>query len=37
MLNVFYSSAVDRGFEFQSGQTKVYKTGICCFYAKHTV
>jgi len=23
------------GFEFQSGQTKNYKIGICCFSAKH--
>jgi hypothetical protein len=29
------SSAVDRGFEPQSGQTKHYKIGICCFSAKH--
>ena len=28
-------SAVDRGFEPQSGQTKDYKIGICCFSAKH--
>jgi len=26
---------VDRGFEFQSAQTKDYKIGICCFSAKH--
>jgi len=26
---------VDRGFEYQSGQTKDYKIGICCFSAKH--
>ena len=26
---------VDRGFESQSGQTKDYKIGICCFSAKH--
>jgi hypothetical protein len=29
------SSAVDRGFEPRSGQTKDYKSGICCFSAKH--
>jgi len=29
------SSAVDRGFEPQSCQTKDYKIGICCFSAKH--
>ena len=30
------SSAVDRRFEPRSGQTEVYKIGICCFSAKHT-
>jgi len=30
------SSAVDRGFEPRSGQTKDCKIGICCFHAKHT-
>ena len=35
MVNVLPSSAVDRGFEPQSGQTKDYKIGICCFTAKH--
>ena len=34
MVSVLASSAVDRGFEPQSGQTKVYKIGICCFSAK---
>jgi hypothetical protein len=29
------SSAVDRGFELRSGQTKDYKIDICCFFAKH--
>jgi hypothetical protein len=29
------SSAVDRGFEPPSGQTKTNKIGICCFSAKH--
>jgi hypothetical protein len=27
------ASAVDRGFEPQSGQIKDYETGICCFSA----
>ena len=35
MGSVFDSSTVDRGFEPQSGQTKFYKIGICCFSAKH--
>ena len=35
MVSVFASSAVDRGFESRSGQTKDYKIGICCFSAKH--
>ena len=29
------SSAVDCGFEPRSGQTKDYKTGICCFSTKN--
>jgi hypothetical protein len=29
-------SAVDRGFELRSGQTKDYTIDICCFCAKHT-
>ena len=36
MVSVLASSAVDRGFELRSGQTKDYKIGICCFSAKHT-
>jgi hypothetical protein len=32
---VLTSSAVDRGFEPRSGQTKDFKIGICCFSAKH--
>ena len=36
MVSVLASSAVDRGFEPQSGQTKDYEIGICCFFAKHT-
>ena len=35
MASVLASSAVDRGFEPRSGQTKDYKIGICCFSAKH--
>ena len=31
MVSMLVSSAVDCGFEFQSGQTKHYKIGICCF------
>jgi len=29
------SSALDRGFEPRSGQTKDYQIGICCLSAKH--
>jgi hypothetical protein len=32
---MFATSAVDRGFEPRSGQTKDYKIGMCCFSAKH--
>jgi len=35
IVSVLVSSAVDCGFELRSDQTKVYKTGICCFSAKH--
>ena len=35
MVSMLTSSTVDRGFESQLGQTKVFKIGICCFYAKH--
>ena len=35
MVSVLALSAVDRGFESQSGQTKDYKIGICCFSTKH--
>jgi hypothetical protein len=35
MANVLTSSAVDRGFDPLSGQTKDYKNSICCFSAKH--
>ena len=35
MVSVLASSAVDRGFEPRSGQTKDNKIGMCCFSAKH--
>jgi hypothetical protein len=35
MVSVLTLSAVDRGFEPQSGQTKDFKIGIYCFSAKH--
>ena len=35
MVSMVTSSAVDRGFEPRSGQTKDYEIGICCFSAKH--
>ena len=35
MVSVFSSSAVDRGFEPRSSQTKDFNIGICCFSAKH--
>ena len=35
MVSVLTSSAVDRGFKLRSGQSKEYKIGICCFFAKH--
>ena len=34
IVSMLTSSAVDRGFEPRSGQTKDYKIGICCFSAK---
>ena len=34
MLSMFTLSAVDRGFEAWTGQTKNYETGICCFSPK---
>jgi uncharacterized protein YmfQ (DUF2313 family) len=36
MVGVITSSAVDRGFEPRSGQTKDYKIGIFCLFAKRT-
>ena len=35
MDKVLAWSAVDRGFEPRSGQTKDYTIGICCFSAQH--
>jgi hypothetical protein len=35
MVSVLASSVVVREFESQSGQTKDYKTGICCISNKH--
>jgi hypothetical protein len=37
MVSVLVSSAVDRGFEPRTGQTKEYNIGICCFSAKHDI
>jgi hypothetical protein len=37
MVSMLASSAVDRGFELRSGQTKDYEIGICCFSAKQAV
>jgi len=34
MVSMLASSAVDRGFERRSGQTKDYEIGICCFSDK---
>jgi hypothetical protein len=36
MISVLALSVVACGFKHQSGQTKDYKIGICCFFAKHT-
>jgi hypothetical protein len=35
MISMLTSSEVDRGFEPQSGQTRDYKIGTSCFFAKH--
>ena len=35
MVSVLISSAVDRVFEPQSGQTKDYKFGMCCLSTMH--
>ena len=37
MVSMLASSAVDRGFEPWSGQTKDYEIGLCCFSTKHAV
>ena len=36
-VRLLTSSAVDRGFEPRSVQTKDFKIGICCFSATHGV
>ena len=36
LVSVLVSSAVDRVFEPQYGQTKGYNIDICCFSGKHT-
>ena len=35
MVSVLASSAVNRGFEPRSCQTKNYKIDICCVFAKY--
>jgi hypothetical protein len=35
MVSVLNSSAIERGFEPRSGQSKDYKIGICCFSARY--
>ena len=37
MVSVLAPRAVDSGFEPLPSQTKDYKIGICCFFAKHAV
>ena len=37
MVSVLTLSAVDRGFKPLSGQTKDYKSCVCCFSVKHAV
>ena len=34
MVSMLASNLVDHGFEPQTGQTKDYTIGICCFSAK---
>jgi hypothetical protein len=36
MVGMLATSAVGRGFDPQSDQTKNYEIGICCFSAKYT-
>ena len=35
LVSVLAASAIDRGFDPWSGQTKDQLIGICCFSAKH--
>ena len=35
MVSVLTLCLVDNGFQSQSGKTKDYKIGSCCFSAKH--
>jgi hypothetical protein len=37
MVSVLSSSAIERGFEARSGQSKDYKIGICSISAKHAL
>jgi len=37
MVGVLAWNTIDRGFELRSGQTKDYKIGMCCFFAKRAV
>ena len=37
IVSVFYPSVVDHGLVIKLGQSKVYKTSVCCFYPKHTI
>ena len=37
MGKVLASSVIDSRFELRSDQTKDYKIGICCLFAKHAV
>ena len=37
MVSVLASSAVNRGFQPRSGQTKYYKIDMCCFSSMHAV
>ena len=37
MVSVLASSALNRGFDSRSGQTKDYNIGSCCFSDKHAV
>ena len=37
MVRVLASSMINHGFELRLVQTKDYKIGICCSFAKHVV